>query len=197
MNSQSAIPGPRIPQSAIRNPQCEFKVTRRVEFSDTDMEGIMHFSNFFRFMEPAEHAFLRSLGYSAVLSRNGLSVCLPRVHAECDFLAPLRFEDEVQIHLLVQRKGTRSLTYQFRFHRLNGSAPAEVARGLVTVVCAARQSNGTFKAVALPKALAERIQEAPASALADRQGPAFAQKLRPGKQKTKDRGPRERFQGKS
>jgi YbgC/YbaW family acyl-CoA thioester hydrolase len=82
----------------------EFKVTRRVEFSDTDMEGIMHFSNFFRFMETAEHAFLRSLGFSAVLSRNGLEVCLPRVHAECDYLAPLRFEDEVLIHLLVQRK---------------------------------------------------------------------------------------------
>ena len=79
----------------------EFQVTRRVEFSETDMEGIMHFSNFFRFMETAEHAFFRSLGYSVVLSRNGLMFCLPRVHAECDYTAPLRFEDEVQIHLLV------------------------------------------------------------------------------------------------
>ena len=46
----------------------EFQLSRRVEFSDTDMAGIMHFSNFFRFMEAAETAFLRSLGLSVVLS---------------------------------------------------------------------------------------------------------------------------------
>jgi YbgC/YbaW family acyl-CoA thioester hydrolase len=139
----------------------EFKLTRRVEFSDTDMEGIMHFSNFFRFMETAEHAFLRSLGYSAVLSRNGLELCLPRVHAECDYLAPLRFEDEVLIHLLVERKGERSLTYQFRFHRLGGSGAGEVAQGVVTVACAARQQDGTLSAASLPQELREAIQEAP------------------------------------
>jgi len=161
------------PQTATVGPYrimpYEFKVTRRVEFSDTDMEVIMHFSNFFRFMETAEHAFLRSLGYSAVLSRNGLEVCLPRVHAECDYLAPLRFEDAVLIHLLVERKGERSVTYQFRFYRVNapGSAPQEVARGQVTVACATRHRDGSFKAASLPKAMAHQIQEAPEAALAD------------------------------
>ena len=42
----------------------EYKIVRQVEFSDTDMAGIMHFSNFFRFMEAAEHSFFRSLGFS-------------------------------------------------------------------------------------------------------------------------------------
>jgi YbgC/YbaW family acyl-CoA thioester hydrolase len=144
----------------------EYKVTRRVEFSDTDMAGIMHFSNFFRFMETAEHAFFRSLGYSVVLSRSGFGLHLPRVHAQCDYVAPLRFEDEVQIHLLVQKKGRRSLTYQFQFHRLNGSEPQEVARGRLTVVCTAPREDGTFKAVALPKLIAERIQQAPPQLLA-------------------------------
>jgi acyl-CoA thioester hydrolase len=145
---------------------CEFHLTRRVEFSDTDMEGIMHFSNFFRFMEAAEHAFFRSLGYSVVLSRHGLDVCLPRVHAACDYTAPLRFEDEVRIHLLVERKGRRSLTYQFRFQRLNGSLQ-EVARGRVTAVCAARQKDGSMKAVSLPKVIADKIQEAPPELLGE------------------------------
>jgi acyl-CoA thioester hydrolase len=145
----------------------EFKVTRRVEFSETDMEGIMHFSNFFRFMETAEHGFFRSLGYSVVLSRNGLMLCLPRVHAECDYRAPLRFEDEVQVRLLVEKKGTRSLTYQFRFQNLTGAARPEVARGRVTVVCAMRQKNGSLKAVSVPAGLAEQIQEAPKEILAE------------------------------
>ena len=146
---------------------CEYKVTRRVEFSETDMEGIMHFSNFFRFMETAEHGFFRSLGFSVVLSRNGMKLCLPRVHAECDYTAPLRFEDEVQIHLLVEKKGRRSLTYQFRFSRLSGSTADEVARGRLTVVCAERQADGALKAVALPVAIADKIQEAPQGVLAD------------------------------
>ena len=50
----------------------EFTLTRRVEFSETDMAGIVHFSNFFRFMESAEHAFFRSLGFSVAGSRDGL-----------------------------------------------------------------------------------------------------------------------------
>ena len=44
----------------------EFTITRRVEFSETDMAGIVHFSNFCRYMEHAEHAFFRSLDRSIV-----------------------------------------------------------------------------------------------------------------------------------
>jgi acyl-CoA thioester hydrolase len=144
----------------------EFEVTRRVEFSETDMAGIMHFANFFRFMESAEHAFFRSLGFSVAQPRNGVEVCLPRVHAECDYAIPLRFEDEVLVRLLVERKGRGSLTYQFRFSRLNGPQPQEVARGRLTVACAARRSNGALKAVPLPKAISDKIQQAPAGMLA-------------------------------
>jgi len=151
---------------------CQFQITRRVEFSETDMEGIMHFSNFFRFMETAESAFFRSLGHSVVLSRNGLAVGLPRVHAECDYHAPLRFEDEVLVWLLVEKKGARSLAYQFRFFRLDGSATHLVARGRLTAVCAARQADGALKAVALPGILADKIQVAPAELLAEGSLPA-------------------------
>jgi acyl-CoA thioester hydrolase len=146
---------------------CEFQLSRRVEFSDTDMAGIMHFSNFFRFMEAAETAFLRSLGLSVVLSSCGLDVCLPRVHAECDYQIPLRFEDEVLVHLLVEKKGARTITYQFRFRKLNAKPDQEVARGKLVAVCAARQADGRMKAVPLPQALADQLEEAPAALLAN------------------------------
>ena len=143
----------------------EFKVTRRVEFSDTDMAGIMHFSNFFRFMETAEHAFIRSLGFSVVLEHFNPPLGLPRVHAACDYKAPLHFEDEVEIHLLVQHKKLKSLSYQFRFIKLNATPPVEVARGSLTVVCATRLSNGQLTAMPLPQALAEQIHPAPKALL--------------------------------
>ena len=139
----------------------EFTLTRRVEFSETDMAGIMHFSNFFRFMEAAEHAFLRSIGFSVDLRGIAPGLCLPRVHAACDYRAPLRFEDEVEVQLLVARKTTRSLEYLFRFQRCEGKRSHEVARGSLTVVCAKRHPNGRLRAAPLPKVITDRIKVAP------------------------------------
>ena len=143
----------------------EFKAARRVEFADTDMAGIMHYSNFFRFMETAEHGFFRSLGFSIAMDHMNPPVGWPRVHAECDYLQPLRFEDEVEIHMLVSEKKTKSLSYVFRFRKLNAAPPVEVARGRVTVVCVTRDVHGKMSAANIPKTIAEKIKVAPAEAL--------------------------------
>src|ERR1700751_4283247 len=113
----------------------EFKAVRRVEFSETDAAGIVHYSNFFRYMETAEHGFFRSLGYSVVMTQFNPPLGWPRVRAECEYRQPLRFEDEVEIHLLITEKKSKSLSYLFRFRKLNGPASVEVARGSLTVVC--------------------------------------------------------------
>ena len=42
-------------------------MTRSVEFAETDLAGIMHFTNFYRWMEVCEHEFLRSIGLSVDL----------------------------------------------------------------------------------------------------------------------------------
>ncbi len=157
------------PHKPSRQPQktFEFRLTRRVEFCETDMAGIMHFSNYFRLMEAAETAFYRSLGLSALLAGRRSDICLPRVHAECDYNDPLRFDEEVLVHLLVERKGKRSLTYQFRFFRVGDGQARQVARGKVVAASVARQKGGTLQAVPLPEELAERIQQAPAEVLDD------------------------------
>ena len=142
----------------------EFKARRRVEFSETDMAGIMHYSNFFRFMETAEHGFYRSLGFSVRMPETDPRLGWPRVHAECDFKKPLRFEDEVEIHLLVARKGSKSISYQIRFWRVNGER-TEVARGLVTIVCVAHRADGSMSSVPIPVEIAEKIEQAPAELL--------------------------------
>jgi YbgC/YbaW family acyl-CoA thioester hydrolase len=137
---------------------CEFKIVRRVEFSETDMAGIVHFSNFFRYMECAEHGFFRSLGSSIVMDDLDPPVGWPRVHAACDYLQPLRFENEVEIHLLVSGKTSKSLSYLFRFRNLSASPPVEVARGKLTVVCVTRGADGKMTAAKIPQAVADRIQ---------------------------------------
>src|SRR5208282_4886865 len=143
----------------------EFKALRRVEFSETDMAGIVHYSNFFRYMETAEHGFIRQLGYSVVMHHFEPPVGWPRVHAECHYRQPLRFEDEVEIHMLVSEKKSKSLSYIFKFRKLNCPAPVEVARGSLTVVCVTKLADGKMAAAHIPKAFADKIEVAPAELL--------------------------------
>ena len=143
----------------------EFKAVRRVEFSETDMAGIVHYANFFRYMETAEHGFFRSLGHSVVMDDLDPPLGWPRVRAECEYRQPLRFEDEVEIHLLVSEKKSKSLSYIFKFRKLNGPSPTEVARGTLTVVCVTKGADGKLAAAAIPKDFADKIEVAPAELL--------------------------------
>ena len=139
----------------------EFRLTRRVEFSDTDMAGIVHYSNFFRYMEATEHAFFRSIGFSVVTSQVDPPLGWPRVHAECDYRYPLYFEDLVEIHMLVSEKRSKSLSYLFRFRKLNSTPIVEAARGRLTVVCVTHQRGGRMTAATIPKMISDHIDVAP------------------------------------
>jgi 4-hydroxybenzoyl-CoA thioesterase/acyl-CoA thioester hydrolase len=108
-----------------------FHTSRFVEFSDTDMAGIMHFSAFFRFMEAAEHQLLRSLGFSVYSEIDGDVVSFPRVAASCDFRSPARCEDVLEIDVTVEHVGTKSVTYGFAFSQHG----RDVAHGKLTSVC--------------------------------------------------------------
>src|SRR5216684_195222 len=137
---------------------CEYKMTHRVEFADTDMAGIIHFASYFRYMEVTEHAFFRSLGFSIV---GDPAVGWPRVHVACDFKHPLRFEDEVEAHLRVREKKEKALTYDCIFRRVNPEPVVEVAHGALTVVCVTRDEAGKMRAAPIPVYIAGRIEVAP------------------------------------
>ena len=144
----------------------EYTIVREVEWHHTDMAGIAHFSNFFHFMEAAEHAFFRSLGLS-IHTTDPEPLGWPRVHAEGDFRYPLRFEDSVEVRLLVREKRKKSLVYSFIFRKLNGEAPREVARGTLAVACVKRDAvTGKLTAVPIPESIAHKIEVAPPEAFA-------------------------------
>ena len=131
----------------------EFLTKRKIEFSDTDMAGIVHFSRFFIFMETAEHEFLRSLGTSVVSEWNGDKIGWPRIVASCEYLSPLRYEDEVNIKLSVTNIGTKSLTYQFHF-TLEGK---DIARGQLTTVCCITNPGEKIRAIPIPEFIVSQI----------------------------------------
>ena len=73
----------------------EHTSTRRIEFSETDMAGLVHFSNFFKYMETAERDFFEAAGVDLIRTEPGELVGWPRARAECKFSAPLRFGDTI------------------------------------------------------------------------------------------------------
>ena len=135
----------------------EFRTRRRVEFAETDCAGIIHFTSYFRYMEEAEHAFLRSLGLSVKSETPEGEVGFPRLSATCEFLAPAKFEEVLDVHLWVERKGRTSLTYTVVFSKEG----REVARGRTRAVCCLFGPDRTFRPIPLPEAMASRIEEAP------------------------------------
>lgn len=131
-----------------------FQLRRRVEFRDTDAAGIVHFSNFFVYMEQTEHAFLRSLGLGVIFEIDGQKISWPRVNATCDYRRAIRFEDEIDIQLVVLRIGAKSVAYGFRFFL----DEAIVAEGSMTTVCCVIDHGQPPKSVVIPDVFSEALK---------------------------------------
>lgn len=132
------------------------RTTRRIEFCDTDMAGIVHFANFFRFMESAEVEFLRKLGLSVKMEWDGERIGFPRVAASCDYLRPARFEDVIEVAVSLARLGERAVTYAFEFTR-DGEL---LARGSVTSVCCRVTAERGLESMPIPPGFRERLENA-------------------------------------
>jgi acyl-CoA thioester hydrolase len=134
----------------------QFTYHRRVQFAETDMAGIVHFSNYYRYMEEAEHAYLRSIGLSVMMTLpDGTVIGWPRVRSACNYLAPARYQDEIEIRLNVTRKGVKSLTLEFDFWR----GDIQLARGSLKTVCCIVAHNEPLKSIPMPPDISERILE--------------------------------------
>lgn len=136
-----------------------FVYKRTVAFADTDMAGIVHFSMFFRYMEEAEHALRRHIGLS-IHDRfdpadENSRIAFPRVSARCDYSAPARCEDEIDIHVTVEKLGKSSITYAFRMLR----AGEELAVGEMTCVCCRFHDGVKPTPTALPAKIAEKLKQ--------------------------------------
>lgn len=136
-----------------------FSVRHRVAFSDTDMAGIVHFSNYFKYMELVEHAFFRELGYSIVGGVDEYDVHWPRVHASFDYRAPLFFEDQIQINLTVLEQRSKTLKYRIDIDKLRGEAePQRVASGELVVCCTVSAPEGGMRSVEIPASFAAKLR---------------------------------------
>ncbi len=130
------------------------------------MAGLVHFSNFFRWMEAAEAEFFRALGEPLVDVGGDVVAGWPRVRASCAYHAPLYFGDEVEVCLTVKELKVRAIAYSFRFNKVLADGAEHVATGEMTTVFARRAaSGGPMQSAAIPETLLSKIAEAPPEAL--------------------------------
>jgi acyl-CoA thioester hydrolase len=130
----------------------EFRYKRRVQFADTDLAGIVHFSNMFRYLDEAEHALWRDAGLSIV--QTGSDIGWPRLNAALEFRNPLRFEEEFEVWVRIAELKTRTIEYEFTLVR----GKSVIAVGTMTSICVRRQPDGTMRAAEIPTDVAEKLE---------------------------------------
>lgn len=131
----------------------EFRYRRRVQFAETDLAGIVHFSMMFRYMEEAEHALWRAAGLT--IAEPGSDIGWPRLAAACQFRNRLHFEEEFDVLVRLADVKTRTLEYEFTILR----GETVIAVGTMTSVCV-RKGPGTMKAIEIPAEVIDKLEAA-------------------------------------
>jgi YbgC/YbaW family acyl-CoA thioester hydrolase len=120
---------------------------RRIQWIDTDAAGRWHFTTAFRLAEEAEAELHRSLGVADLTFGR-----TPRRKVECEFLVPLKFDDEIDVTLSVEKVGRTSVTYALSLERDGEVA----ARGSLVMVYI---DPGTEQAVELPEPVRRALSQ--------------------------------------
>ena len=130
-----------------------FTQSFHVHWVDTDVAGVMHFSNFFRYFEACEEEFYKSIRLPLTEIREKHGILLPRVEAHCQYKAPCRFEDTIDVTMKIREVAEKTITYDFLVTRKSDEKIA--AEGYVKCIAISKE----WKAVPLPKEVAARVRD--------------------------------------
>ncbi len=131
-----------------------FTYHRRIHLRETDATGVLYFSEQMSFAVEAFEAYLFSKQMTIQELIEEKEFSLPIVHAETDFLAPLRVGDEVEISLFLGEVGTSSFTMQTRiFDKKRG---VEVGTTKIVQVAVSKK---TGESIPVPESILSKLHE--------------------------------------
>ena len=129
-----------------------FRYPRRVQFAETDLAGIVHFSWMFRYMEEAEHALWRAAGLS--VAARGSDTGWPRINATFNIRSPLRFEDEFEVIVQLAETGGKALHYHHTIVR----GETIIGTGTMTAVCVRHADDGSMSSMTVAPEIVESLR---------------------------------------
>lgn len=110
----------------------------KVRMHDTDSAGILYFARQFRFAHDAFEDFLESEGYSFDSLFHETNFIFVIVHAEADYLAPLKVGDKLEVHVSVENLGNSSFGLLYEIYK---DKKVLVGRAKTIHVCLDRTSR--------------------------------------------------------
>ena len=96
----------------------------RVYWEDTDAGGVVYYASYLRFMERARSEWLRAIGIDQAMLIRDERLQFVVVEAQIRYHRPARFDDQLQVSVLVTERGGASVTMMQEIRR--GSADGEL-----------------------------------------------------------------------
>lgn len=94
-----------------------FRTRLRTRFAETDLQGVVHHSVYLVYFEQARVEYFKHLGFDFWELRRGGDFDITVVEAQCKYLAPARFDDELEIAVWVSQVRRASFTIGYSIYR--------------------------------------------------------------------------------
>ena len=125
----------------------------RVYWEDTDAGGVVYYANYLKCMERARSEWLRALGFEQDALRDEAGMVFVVRRVEVDYLAPARFNDQIEVSVSLHEVGRASLGVKQTLSR----GPTRLVSALVTLACV---DAVRFKPVKIPEPILQALDPA-------------------------------------
>ena len=124
-----------------------------IRLHDTDAAGILFFGRQFYLAHDSYEEFMAGIGFPLSKVLGEKHILIPIIHAESDYLRPLRVGDEIEIALTVANIGNTSYILEYALTDLSGNL---VGKARTVHVILDRQSG---QKIPIPEPLRARLLE--------------------------------------
>lgn len=125
----------------------------RTRYAEVDSQGVVFNAHYLTYFDTVLTEYMRHIGYDYLGLVNARGLDFHLVKATVEYLAPIRFDESIQIGVVAGRIGNSSLTWIFGIFGPDESEPR--AKGEIVWVCS---KVGTHKAHPLPEDLTHLLK---------------------------------------
>jgi len=122
-----------------------YKYKTKIKLYHTDAANLIFYSNLFNLAYECLEEFLESSDFSVLKIINEGKVLMPVVHAEADYIKPMRLGDKIEIQLSLGFVGKSSYKLNYDFYNESKNKVAHVKTAHVLI------SASDYKPVKLPE----------------------------------------------
>ena len=99
----------------------------RVRYAETDQMGVVYYANYLVWMEIGRAEYFRAMGarYKDMESADGIRLAV--VEAQCRYLHPARYDEEIAVETSVTRANRRMVEFDYRMR--DAATGRELATG--------------------------------------------------------------------